>query len=144
MGRESSLSTDSVRSQKPTGLTPATAHPYLFPPPCLYLSRIHVYYPLPPPPPHIWRHLDYGWSAISISGKPKFSLAQKSCLPRPAASFHVRDRLPHPFPISKFCQIPALSPFGRGNSRTWDPFVGFGVSIHSCLGKIFMAKLSLI
>jgi hypothetical protein len=28
-----------------------------------------------------------------------------------------RGRLPRPFPISKFCQIPALSPFGRGNSR---------------------------
>ncbi len=32
-------------------------------------------------------------------------------------SFRARGRLPRPFPISKFCQIPALSPFGRGNSR---------------------------
>ncbi len=71
------------RSQRPTELTPTTAHPYLFPPLCLYLSRIHVYYlpppppPPSPPPPHIWRHLDYGWSAISISGKPKASFSQK-------------------------------------------------------------------
>jgi hypothetical protein len=31
----------------------------------------------PPAPPHTWRPRDYGRSAISISGKPKFSLAHK-------------------------------------------------------------------
>ncbi len=31
----------------------------------------------PLPPPHTWRPRDYGRSAISISGKPKFSLAHK-------------------------------------------------------------------
>ena len=109
------------RSQRPTADPHDRPPVFISSPHTRYLSRIHVYHPSPPaPPPNTWRPLDYGRSAISISGKPGFSLAQKSCLPRPVARLPCSRSSSTPHPHNRFCQDPP-TPFGRGNSRTWDP-----------------------
>jgi hypothetical protein len=109
-------------------MTPTTARPYLFPPPYtvpLTNSRI-----LPVTPPYDGPRTAYGQPFLSQENPSSPSHRNPAYLVRPPFS-RTRGRLPRPFPISKFCQIPALSPFGRGNSRTWDPIVGYFWGFHA-------------
>ena len=118
-------------------MTPTTAHPYLLPPPYtvpLTYSRI---LPVPPPPTHT--------TAPELRTVSHFYLRKTRVLPLteilPTASGrHVPRTRSSSAPLPHIQALPDSrpTPFGRGDSRTWDLIGGHFLGVLSGTFSVHM------